>query len=143
MIMKRIARILVVLSILISGCDSSSTNPDDELSGGVLATFDVEDEQFSIWITSETAIQQAIDLRDGTSTASIPNGKLRRGSGAADHNAPWSWHLDPEEIRFADATIELCSGIPSFIENDIDEWVDNVGQFCPWSAELRSIEDFR
>ena len=92
---------------------------------------------------NETTIQQVLDLRDGKSDASIPNGVLRRDSGRDNHNAPWSWHIDPVEIEMAEATIEVCSGIPSFIENDLDEWVDNVGRFCPWSATLSSVEDFR
>ena len=123
-------------------CDTAS-NDDGQLAGGVLVTFNVENEQFKIWITNETTIQQVLDLRDGTSNASIPNGALLRGSGQDNHNEPWSWHVDPEEIAMAETTIEVCSGLPSFIENDIDEWVDNVGQYCPWSATLSAVVDFR
>ena len=128
------------------GCDTAS-NDDGQLSGGVLATFnvesEVESEQFKIWITKETTIQQVLNLRDGKSNANIPNGALRRNSGKDNYNAPWSWHVDPEEIAMAEATIEVCDGNPSFIEDDIDYWVDIVGHFCPWGATLSSVEDFR
>ncbi len=133
---------MAALFLTCVGCDTAS---DDgrQLAGGVLATFNVESEQFKIWITNEMTIQQVLDLRDGKSNANIPNGALRRNSGLDNHNAPWSWHVDPEEIEMAEATIEVCSGLPSFIENDIDEWVDNVGHFCPWSATLISVTDLR
>ena len=139
-----IVRTAVWASLLLTsvGCDTASDD-EGQLAGGVLATFNVESEQFKIWITNETTIQQVLNLRDGKSKASIPNGTLRRSSGQDNHNEPWSWHVDPEEIEMAEATIEVCSGIPSFIENDIDEWVDNVGHFCPWSATLSSVVDFR
>jgi hypothetical protein len=43
----------------------------------------------------------------------------------------------------AEMTIELCDGLPSYVENDLDYWVDTVGRFCPWQAELTSITDYR
>ena len=146
---KRSHRSLIVqtaiwASLLLTsvGCDTAS-NDDGQLAGGVLVTFNVESEQFKIWITKETTIQQVLDLRDGKSNANIPNGALRRNSGKDNYNAPWSWHVDPEDIEMAESTIEVCDGLPSFIEVDIDYWVDTVSHFCPWSATLGSVEDFR
>lgn len=133
---------LAFVLLILTGCDSASGD-DNELTGGVLVTFDVQAEQFRVWITNPATIEQLFDLRDGRSAASIPNGPLLRGSGVGNHNTPWSWHLDPEETAMAEVTIEVCSGIPSFIENDLDQWVDVVGQYCPWSAELAKLEDFR
>ena len=43
----------------------------------------------------------------------------------------------------AEITMELCDGLPSHVEEDIDYWVDTVGRFCPWSAKIVKIEDFR
>ncbi len=134
--------IWVFLPLTFIGCDTT-TDDDNLLAGGILATFEVEAEQFKIWITNEATILQVLDLRDGKSNASIPNGVVRRNSGQDNHNAPWNWHIDPVEVEMAENTIEVCSGLPSFIENDLDEWVDNVGRFCPWSAELISLVDHR
>jgi hypothetical protein len=113
------------------------------LEGGVLATFDVLGEQFRVWVTNPATIQQLFDLQAGLSDASIPSGRLLTGPGQADHNAPWSWHLDPEEIEMAEFTIELCDSTPSYVEANLAEIIATVGYFCPWSAELVSIEDFR
>lgn len=128
---------------LLPACGADGTGPADELAGGVLATFDVEGEQFRVWVKNEETIAQLLDLQAGASDASIPNGPLLAGSGQADHNDPWSWHLDPDLTSMAELTIEVCSGLPSFVEENLQEWLANVGQYCPWSAQLVRLEDFR
>ena len=141
---SRLALGLMALLLLLAACDSDPANEDEEtLQGGILATFNVEGETFKVWITNAQTIEQILDLRDGKSQAAIPNGRLRAGAGHGTHNEPWSWHLDPETTAMAESTIEVCSGLPSFVEADLDEWVNNVGQYCPWSASLVEVEDFR
>lgn len=135
---------LLALLLLLPACDSDPAHDDeDALQGGLLATFTVEGEAFKIWITNPQTIQQILDLRDGKSQANIPNGPLRAGPGPNAHNEPWSWHLDPHATEMAENTIEVCSARPSFVEADLDEWINVVGQFCPWSATLAQVEDFR
>ncbi len=128
--------------LLLAACDSDSAS-EDALQGGILATFSVEGETFKVWITNAQTVQQILDLRDGKSQANIPNGPLLAGPGEGTHNEPWNWHLDPEATAMAEATIEVCSGLPSFVEADLNEWINNVGQYCPWSAALVKVEDFR
>ena len=43
----------------------------------------------------------------------------------------------------AEATIEVCSGLPSFVEENLAEWLSSVGQYCPWGARLVTLDDFR
>lgn len=109
----------------------------------MLAEFEVVDERFRVWVTDGQTIQQILDLRDGTSRASIPVGPVRSGPGRGNHNLPWSWHLDPEEAEMAEAAIEICDGRPSLVEEDVDAWIATVGSYCPWGAELISVQDFR
>jgi len=113
----------------------------ETLSGGILATFDVVGERYRIFITNEETIEQVFALQRGESQATIPSGRIVRGQVA--YNQPWSWHIDPEDIHMAEMTIELCDGLPSHVEGDLDYWVDTVQRFCPWSAELVEIRDFR
>lgn len=113
------------------------------LEGGILATFDVTGELFRIWVTNEVTIEKMLALKRGESTAAIPNGRILRGSGQAAHNAPWNWHLDPDDIDMADLTIEVCDGRPSYVEGNVEEFVDTVKRYCPWSARLVDVEDFR
>jgi hypothetical protein len=110
---------------------------------GVVAIFDVLGEQFRVWVTNEDTIDDLFALQAGESMANIPNGVIHHGPGEFNHNQPWSWHLDPEEIEMAEMTIELCDGTPTFIESEVDYFVETVGQYCPWSAELVEIIDYR
>ncbi len=46
-------------------------------------------------------------------------------------------------LRLVISKIELCDGTPSQVEANLDYWVDTVQRFCPWSAKIVRIEDFR
>ncbi len=111
------------------------------LSGGVLATFDVVGEQYSIFISNEQTIEQVLAVQQGKSQATIPSGHLLKGS--VPYNQPWSWHVDSEDVQMAEVTIELCDGTPSQVEANLNYWVDTVKRFCPWNAKLINVEDFR
>jgi len=123
--------------------EPTPTPTPNPLAGGVLATFAVGDEQFKVWVTNPDTIEQLFALQAGESQANIPNGQILRGPGRGDHNEPWSWHLDPERIAMAEITIEVCDGTPSFVEDNVDQFVDEVGQYCPWNAELVELQDYR
>ena len=128
----------IFTALLLTAC-SSPESPD--LEGGILVTFDVQGERYKIFITNEDTIDQVFALSAGESNAGIPSGKLLRGQ--VDYNEPWSWHIDSEDIVMAEMTIELCSGLPSHVEENLDYWVDTVGRFCPWTAKLVRIKDYR
>ena len=134
--------IYLTAAFLLAACGGNSlTNP--ELEGGVLALFEVSGERFSAFVTNPETISEILALEAGTSEASIPNGRLIRGPGPAEYNLPWSWHMDPVDIEMTELAIELCDARPSFVENNLDEWIDVVGRFCPWSAHLVSVDDLR
>ena len=108
-----------------------------------MVTFDVAGEGFQVWVTNSQIIQQILDLQLGTSSANIPNGRILRGPGLGGYNLPWNWHLDPENIEMAEFTVEVCDGRPSYVERHVDEFVDTVGRYCPWSAKLVKVQDLR
>jgi hypothetical protein len=114
----------------------------DALRGGALATFEVEGERFRVWTTNPQTIHDLRDLQQGTSTANIPNGRILRGPGWARYNAPYRWHLDPQDITMAEVAIELCDGLPSYVDENVDEFVERVGRYCPWAAKLVELQDF-
>lgn len=139
--------VLAIAAVACNGNDDDDSNGngngDDPLTGGILATFAVNDDEFTAWVTKEQTIEDILALEAGESQANIPNGVILRGPGEDDHNAPWSWHLDPEDIEMAEATIEVCDGALDYVEDNVDEFVDQIGRYCPWSAELVSVEDRR
>lgn len=117
-------------------------SPNGGLAGGVLATFDVVGEQFKVWVTNPETIQQILALQRGE-VQGFPIGAVLRGPGAANHNAPWSWHLDPAQTGITEASIELCDGTPSYLEEHLAEWIETVKSYCPWSARLVDVKDYR
>ena len=119
---------------------SPTPNP---LAGGAVATFDVQGERFKVWVTNDSTIEEMFAVLNGTSNATIPNGPLLSGPGQADHNSPHDWHLDPEETEMADLTIEVCDGLPSYVDEHTEEFINQVGRYCPWSAELVNVVDYR
>jgi hypothetical protein len=138
---------LLALLLLMTACQPAPDEPPatatPALSGGVLATFTVSGETFKVWVTNPVAIDQLLAVQAGESAASIPNGRILAGPGAGDHNAPWSWHLDPEDIEMAEFTMELCDGAPNYVEDNVPEFTDTIGRYCPWAAELIALEDRR
>lgn len=101
---------------------------------GYVATIAVEDEQYRILLTDPADIDIARRLLAGEEAPSIPNGLIVRGDPGV--NTGYSWHIDPQSLEFADMTMELCDGLPSFVEDGTLEG----DRFCPWSAEVVDLQ---
>jgi len=99
-------------------------------------TIDVVGQQFTLRATDTETIQQLIDNHNGKNNFHV-TGTLVKGDGG--FNSPWSWHLDPSSVRMAEVSIELCDGTPSFVEENLDYWLDTVHTYCPWSSKVVSI----
>jgi hypothetical protein len=137
---------MFIAGVIISAACGGPASPSDsgrDLAGGVVATFAVGSDQFKVWITNPAAVARVEALRRGEGGGSIPNGRIARGAGRAAHNAPYSWHLDPEDIQIVDATIELCDGSPNYVQANVAEYVDRIGRYCPWGAKLMAVQDYR
>lgn len=81
-------------------------------------------------ITNPEGLAQAEDLlRSGTAQWAI--GTPKRGDGG--FNSPWTWHIDPGSVTFAEVTIEACQTAMSAIDDDLDYWID-YGQVCIWGV---------
>jgi hypothetical protein len=102
-------------------------------SGGVVVTFRVEAEQFKVLVTDTELIAHVQALLAGGEDGRIPSGLIVRGEPGV--NAPWSWHIDPASLEFADVTIEVCDGLPSHVEDGTLEG----DRYCPWGAEVIDI----
>ena len=60
------------------------------------------------------------------------SGPIDRGDDGI--NMPWNWHFVPDQWTLTELAIELCDGNAELVNQDIDYWVDTVGQFCPWGS---------
>lgn len=101
-------------------------------------TIGVVGQQFTLRATDTETIQQLIDNHNGKNNFHV-TGTLVKGDGG--FNSPWSWHLDPSSVRMAEVSVELCDGTPSFVEENLDYWLDTVHTYCPWSSKVVSINN--
>jgi len=122
--MKRL--ILATLILAGVGC-SDSSGPDD-------ARFVFRDpltqDVVTLEVNNSEGRAQAEDLLN-SGEARWALGTLRRGDGG--FNAPWTWHIDPATVTFAEVTIEACQTAMSAIDDDLDYWID-FGQVCIWGV---------
>jgi len=139
--MRRIGKVIVVLiAIAVPGScndDSGSCCKGLPQNGGLYATFNIPGEQFHASIINANGIAEARALWAGSSSARIPDSPLI--CDAVDWNSPWSWHMDPENLRFAEITTEICDGTPSYVEANCKTF--GGGRYCPWSAEMVELRD--
>ena len=103
---------------------------------GVVVTLRVADaEEYRILLTDPADIAIAEQRLAGEEAPRIPNGRIvRDGDGGV--NTGYSWHIDPASVEFAEVTIEVCDGLPSYVEDGSL----SGDQFCPWSAEVIDIQ---
>ena len=111
--------------------------PGSPAAANPRAVFDVAGEIFRIELVGAENVAHARALLAGTGDGPIPNGVLALGDGGV--NAPWSWHIDPASLEWADVTMEVCDGRPTQIEDGSFRYE----RFCPWSAKLLRIEEVR
>ncbi len=97
---------------------------------------DVVGERFSVRVTDADTIRLLVENYEGKNSMHV-TGKLARGDGG--FNSPWPWHLEPDSVRMAEVSIELCDGRPSLIEEDLEYWIETVGSYCPWSSNTVGI----
>ena len=108
------------------------------LTGGASIRFGIAGESLTVWITNGAFIDRARQqLAAGTRQIPIFN-RLLDGQAC---DPQWTWHVDPQDVSFADAAIELCDGLPSDIEANKTYWLGTVGSYCPWSAVVTAVDD--
>ena len=107
---------------------------------GLWVTFGVAGEQFKAVITQPASIDYVLNYLAGHEPKKVPNGKLLS---SGDYNPGWSWHLAPDTIVFADQTIEVCDGLPTYVQEHQNDWILSVKNYCPWAAVILSMRDCR
>ena len=127
---RRLVALLIVVLALAAAAPAGAS------SEGVVykVTFETPDGRFRTVIADPASVERldaAMAARD-VSLVGIPNGVVVRGDGGV--NRGHEWHL--EDVELADFTIELCDGTATYVDEHLDEWIRDVGRYCPWSARL-------
>ncbi len=104
-------------------------------SGPTVVTFEVADQgTYKVELITPEQIEHVKDLMAGSEEGRIPVGTIVRDD--ASVNAPWSWHIDPKTLEFADQTTEVCDGLPEYVEDRT--LTSDI--YCPWSAVPIKLE---
>ena len=119
----------VVAIVTVAACGD-----EGQASPVTVATFEVAGgETFKIELTTPDLIDHAQRLLQGEAISAIPIGTVVRGEPGV--NEPWSWHVDPGTLEFADFAIEVCDGLPSYVEDG----TVTSDQYCPWTATVIAV----
>jgi hypothetical protein len=127
-------RFLAVALFAALGLAACATADTSKSPGApVIVTYEVNDEGFKALLTEPADIETARRLLAGEDAPGIPNGKVLRVTGV---NTGYSWSMDPNDIEFADTTVEVCDGLPS----DVEAGVISGDRYCPSSAVVVAID---
>ena len=128
---RGIALAILCAPLALAACGGGGAS--DDANAPIVVTFEVIDERFKALLTDPADITTARRLLAGEDVPSIPNGRVLRETGV---NEGYTWSLDPNDIEFAEVTIEVCDGLPS----DVELGVVTGDRYCPWSAAVIGIE---
>jgi hypothetical protein len=134
MTFRPLGRALLLIALApsaVAACNAAGGSPD--LNAPVVVTFEVVDERFKVLLTDPKDIDTARRLLGGEDVPSIPNGRIVHETGV---NQGYSWSLDPNDIEFAEVTVEDCDGLPS----DVETAVVTGDRYCPWAATVIGID---
>ena len=137
--------VLLLLLTVFAGCDDSPSGaPMGDDPGPVTFLFkmhgDASGEQDFRAVTSDVEIiEMARDqlLLPENERNLFIIGPIDRGN---DGNLGWNWHFVPDQWTLTELAIELCDGNAVLVSQDVDYWVDTVGQFCPWGSYVAREE---
>ena len=117
------------------GCAIPDPDADPVVVDGYLFGFTDSPEFNFVAVTTDSLVISQLEaqlaLPEGKRLMHL-NGPIGRGDGG--HNLNWDWHFLPGEWLLAEVSIELCDGTPSYVNDNLDYFVDTVGQYCPWGS---------
>lgn len=137
--------LISALTILmgLSACKKDDQGPDCSLTIDANARafefiHDFSGNTFVAWTTNAEVIADVMDQ------LALPldqrnkhiNGKIDFLPENCALNEPWSWYFVPNQWALAEFSIEVCDGNPRYVEENLDEFVNNVGRFCPWGSKV-------
>lgn len=121
--------------------EESDTTPCEERTGGAVVTFDVHGETLNIWSTNDEFIARARTLVGNTEFHPTPVfNVMRRGF---DSCTGRQWSVNPEDMHFNDLTTEVCDAMPSYIDDNLEDWLVAPAQYCPWGPRVIAVSDVR
>lgn len=139
----RMAAILLGgICAFLGGCSHSNPPPATIPPGAADFVVAVGDQEFVVRLVSPQQIELVrgwlFSSQSKDTQNQIISGTVADGDGGFNRDPkaghPWTWHLNPETIKFEQFAPTVCRGDPSQIENNKSNWINRA--FCPWSAKV-------
>lgn len=141
---KTILMLSVFSAVLVTGCGgtpvSIAPRPTETARFVVLAETDEGRslERFIIELNEPERIAQARLLVQQNGGGKMVFGSIQNGNGGYNvdpiSGRSWSWRLDPQSVRFVDATAEIYNTWPGGIEGNLAYWL-NLGKVATGRLE--------
>lgn len=119
-----------------------SSKPDPIVYYLVAERTPVHGDSYIVPITNAADIATADNIINGTAPAQIVVANIDYGSGRGQYKnmdlldpnkRVWSWHVTSFQ-NFADFTAEILDGYPTYVEENLDQWMQNTnGAVGFWS----------
>jgi hypothetical protein len=119
----------VAIAISAAALAAACSSPTEPSTRTVEFVVDVDGERFVIRTSDPETIQLGQANLEGRNTR-FPMGTLAPGDGG--FNVPWTWHLEPDSVRFVEVAIEICDGRPSYVETHRSDYTT----YCPWGGRV-------
>lgn len=128
------AALIVVGALAVTGCAPAA---DDVVTGApAVVTFEVAGQgEYRIELITDEQVEHVKELLAGGEEGRIPLGTVVRDDDGGV-NAPWTWHIDPKTLEFADMAIEVCDGLPEYVEDG----TVTSDTYCPWNAKVVDLQ---
>ena len=94
-------------------------------------------ERFKVELHEAGLIAAATALLGSGERAGVA-GDLVAGDGG--FNPPYHWHLAPASVQFAMSRNETLDAMPSDVEEQIQHWLGDLKQYCPWASRIVARE---
>lgn len=140
--MKPIVLAYIILMFLgLLGCDSdddSDKNPSGERAFRFGMHVDATGSEDFVAVTDDPELIAAIEaelLYPPKERFLHIHGRIAEGNDG--YNLDWSWHFVPDEWGLAEMSIEVCDGTPSYVEENLTDWLAMQDSFCPWDSYVK------
>ena len=124
------------IGILLGACDSTSESPSQQLR--YFKFVHTETSGTFVAATSDPDVLEILEAQLNKSPEARNRfiaGPIARGD--AGYNEGHPWHFVEGEWSLVKTAVEVCDGAPSYVDSHVDYFVDEVGQYCPWSSRVQ------
>lgn len=95
-----------------------------------------KDTEFTVKSCDPAFITQARKILYGTYEGGDTHIQGDVYEGRRSYNKTWSFHLKPQTVRFFENQIELCDGRPQYVQDNLQDWINQSRLWCSWSSAL-------